>query len=405
MKINKILSCLIAVALVANAALPAFSAAKRDVNDPVLREIINELSKKMPKFIDKYGETVFVEDEPITRGSLISAIYEYDKRTKSTSSGAVAGDSGKVSITRQEFDTLKTKVASIEKKASETPSASKLDITRQEFDTLRTKVTSIEKKTAASSKPDITRQEFDALRTKVTSIEKTSASSAKPDSVSLIASIEPNMPTLLDKNLKNSKVFKELQQQVADAGKSTNTTGASSASITALNKEIESINKQLASLSDRINTASLAADKGSSKTASASQKELTELKKTLVQIQTSYVTLSKRIDELDSKTTVASTQSGNTTASGADLTYINQQLRDIRKTVSDVPSLGDMRKEINRSQNQTQADIERIEKRLNNISQGSSSSYSQDESKGSNGSTIATISLGITMIAALFVAR
>ena len=70
----------------------------------------------MPKFIDKYGETVFVEDEPITRGSLISAIYEYDKRTKSTSSGAVAGDSGKVSITRQEFDTLKTKVASIEKK-------------------------------------------------------------------------------------------------------------------------------------------------------------------------------------------------------------------------------------------------------------------------------------------------
>ena len=176
-------------------------------------------------------------------------------------------------------------------------------------------------------------------------------------------------------------------------------------SITALNKEIESINKQLASLSDRINTASLAADKGSSKTASASQKELTELKKTLVQIQTSYVTLSKRIDELDSKTTVASTQSGNTTASGADLTYINQQLRDIRKTVSDVPSLGDMRKEINRSQNQTQADIERIEKRLNNISQGSSSSYSQDESKGSSGSTIATISLGITMIAALFVAR
>lgn len=378
MKTNKILSCLIAAALICNVASPAFSAAKRDVNDPVLREIINELSKKMPKFIDKYGETVFVEDEPITRGSLISAIYEYDKRIKGAAGAVAAESAGKTSITRQEFDALKNKVAAIEKKTPDTA--------------------------AVSAKAEITRQEFDVLRNKVTTIEKTPPSSGgKIDSIALMATLEPNMPALIDKNLKNSKAFKDLQQQVAVSGKST---GASPASVTAFNKEMEEINKKLDSLTERVNTASLEKDKASSKVTSASQKELTDIKKTLMQIQTSYVALSKRIDELDSKTAYASSSPKSGESSGTELTYINKQLNDIRKTVSDVPSVGEMRKEIDRSKNQTQADIERIEKRLNNISKNSpSASYSEEESKGNSGATIATISLGITMIAALFVAR
>ena len=53
-KTKKFFSWLAAAAVICNAFTPSFATAKRNVNDPVLREIINELSKKMPKFIDKY---------------------------------------------------------------------------------------------------------------------------------------------------------------------------------------------------------------------------------------------------------------------------------------------------------------------------------------------------------------
>lgn len=394
MKINKLLSCLIAAALIVNAS-PVFSAAKRDVNDPVLREIINELSKKMPKFIDKYGETVFVEDEPITRGALISAIYEYDRRAGG-GAAAVPETSSKVSITRQEFDSLRNKVASLEKTSS-----------------------------------------------------SRTASGGNADVVTLIANLEPNMPMLLDNSLKNSKVFKELQQQVLAGGGakggtvlsatvtkditnlntrldtlakkidstalkvdsiSTANAGGTKGSVSyaAVSKDIDEINEKIEVLSKRIDTAQAGSTSGSKVAASGvTKKEMEDLRKTLIQIQTSYVALSKRVDEVDSRPVVASGGS----SSGADVSHINKQLSDIRKTVAGVPSTSDIKREIDRSKNQTQSDIERIERRLNSLSRNyaSSESSSQSSSSGEKGSggaaTIATISLGITMIAALFVAR
>jgi len=335
-KINKILSLLAAAALLSTSLSPAFSAAKRDVNDPVMREIINELAKKMPKFIDRYGETVFVEDEPITRGTLLQAIYEYDKKTKGT--------------------------------AADTPvPVAVVSITRQEFDDLKGKVTALQKQPAAPAKASL-------------------------DTDSILAEIKPNMPQLLDNSLKSSKVFKDLQQQVAANAKNSGTS-AQAASVT---QDLNDINARLDNLSQKIS--GMSAGSTAKGAVQPSQKEIAELKNTLAQIQSNYVALSKRIDEIDSRAAYA----GASSAGAADVTNISRQLSEIKKTVADVPTTTDIRKEISRSQSQTQSDINRIEQKLNSMSKGTSSSGS---SSSKSGATIATISLGITMIAALFVAR
>lgn len=399
---KKIMSWLLAAAIICNAVSFSFAAAKRDVNDPVLREIINELSKKMPKFIDKYGETVFVEDEPITRGALISAIYEYDRRTKSSNDAS--------------------------------PSAGVSQITRQEFDSLKTKVTTLEKSGVSAKTAPV------------------KASSGSVDMVALIADLEPNMPMILDNSLNNSKVFKTLQQQVASGGKTTNVNYASnkdvtdintkldlltkrvttaetnlasgtktstkdaasyaavSKDITSINAKIEDLSKRLGSAETNIASASSASSKNSKvqPVSAPSQKEIDDLKNSLNQIQQSYVKLSKRVDELNDRPVLAASASDKS-SSDVDLNYINRQLSDIKKTVASVPTSSEIKNEINRSKNQTQSDIDRIERRLNNLSAVSSSrssaSSSSESSGGGSGTTIATISLGITMIAALFVAR
>lgn len=389
-KTKKFFSWLAAAAVICNAFTPSFAAAKRDVNDPVLREIINELSKKMPKFIDKYGETVFVEDEPITRGALISAIYEYDRRTKPSAAAAVSG--GTLQVQRQEFDSLKAKVASLEKGKSQASSAK-------------------------------------------------APSSGKVDMVALIAELQPNMPVLLDNSLNSSQVFKSLRQQVADASsgkqayasvkevKEINTkiehlakrvasaedsisgdaksSSKETASYASVSKDISEMNSKLEKLSKRVDFAEskLSAASPNSKMQSfASQKEINELKNTLNQIQQSYVKLSKRVDALNDVSFGVSASGKE--LSDNDMSYIHRQLSDIKKTVSLVPTSAEMKNEINRNKNQTQADIERIEKRLNSISTASrASSSAGGSSGGGSGAAIATISLGITMLAALFAAR
>jgi hypothetical protein len=56
-----------------NIQLSLCFAAKRDVQDPVLREIINNFGNKIPKFTNKYGYSVFVQDGSVTRADLITA--------------------------------------------------------------------------------------------------------------------------------------------------------------------------------------------------------------------------------------------------------------------------------------------------------------------------------------------
>ncbi|MDR1941548.1 MAG: hypothetical protein LBQ47_04405 [Endomicrobium sp.] len=339
MKINKFLSWALTAALLFNAS-PVFSVvAKRDVKDPVLREIISELSGKVPKFIDKYGETLFVEDEAVTRGALLSALYEYDKRLKDSGIASESGSSPAVpAVSRQEFDNLKSKLLSLEK---------------------------------TSSKP---------------------AAAPRTDIASLISELDPNMPSLLDKNLKNSKVFRDLQKQVASAS-SQQQQPASSTSYAALSGEINDINKRIDALAKKINSAS------SSSYPSASNAEVEELKKTLLQIQKNYVALSGRIDDIKYASSLPQPDS----SSSADTRSIYNRLDAMKNIVDEVPAVtSSLQKEITKTRNQTQSDIDRIERRLNNLSKSSSKGSSGGSSSAS---TIATISLGLTMVAALFAAR
>jgi len=445
-KINKILSLLSTAALLAASSSPAFSAAKRDVNDPVLREVINELSKKMPKFIDKYGETVFVEDEPITRGTLIQAIYEYDKRAGGAAAPASGEQQSGSLITRQEFDDLKSRVASLRKQQSAAPEKATIDTAAvmaeiqpnmpqlvdsslknsKVYKELQQQIANAKNAGGAVApakldsaaimaevQPNMPQlldaslknsKVFKELQQQVASANAKNADAAvapaKLDSAAIMAEVQPNMPQLLDASLKNSKVFKELQQQVSANAKSK----GGSAATASITKDLDDINDRLDSLSQKVNSIDTGTLKASSsKSASPSQKEITELKNTLAQIQSNYVTLSKRIDDLDSKADFAGASSAASIKTGADVNNINRQLSEIKRTVADVPTTTDVRKEITKSQSQTQADIDRIEKKLNSMSKGTASSSSGSSSK--SGATIATISLGITMLAALFVAR
>jgi hypothetical protein len=224
-------------------------AAKRDVQDPVLKEIINEIGSKIPKFTNKYGESVFVQDGTVTRGDFITALYEYNK----TSKGAPTIPAGMntQAISKKEFDVLKNKVALLEKK--DLPSNEK--------------------------KKDNT------------------------DIVKLISNLEPNMPMLLDNSLKNSKVFNELQQQVK--GEKRYDDGKSKGSPTST-KGLEEIRKMLSrlesdyfSISQKVDELS-SFDYASERIGKNPKKELSEIKNTLSQLQSDYVSLSKRIDKLSS---------------------------------------------------------------------------------------------------------
>ena len=88
-------------ALLGISCAPIFAQPKKDVSDPVLNEILTFFSHRMPRFINQHGQDVFVADDPVTRGGLISAMYEYDRSLKFAP--------------KQDVAELKEKVASIEK--------------------------------------------------------------------------------------------------------------------------------------------------------------------------------------------------------------------------------------------------------------------------------------------------
>ena len=108
---NKLISCFLAAVMIFANSSFVFSADKKDVADPVLKEMISELSTTMPRFINKYGSNVFVSDEQITRASLIQALYEYNKNRASSGSAAPVSNIGFVS--KDDFNLLKNKVSAL----------------------------------------------------------------------------------------------------------------------------------------------------------------------------------------------------------------------------------------------------------------------------------------------------
>ncbi|MDD5021185.1 MAG: hypothetical protein PHR82_03490 [Endomicrobiaceae bacterium] len=329
---KKQISIMLSLSIMLLSGTPLFSADKKDVADPILKEVINELSPKMPRFVDKYGPSIFVSDEQVTRAGLILALYEYDKRNSVASLSANF-------VSKRDFDLLSTRLSFIEKSGG-----------------------------------------------------KSSGSGSSVDMIKLMNDLDPNMPMLLDNNLANSKVFKDLQKKVDMMGLSASSGSGQSVPNVALVNMKTDINN----LSKRIETFEMSS-KSTNYTGKPS-KELDELKLSFAQIQKSYVNIAKRIDELENRPMMVSAKDG-IKVSDAQIEGLNAKINSIKKTVSSIPTNDYVKAEISK----TSQDVKRLERKIDEI-ESSGGSVGISESKSSTG-TFAKISLGITMIAALFVAR
>lgn len=331
---KKQISVMVSLAIILVSGTPLFSADKKDVADPVLKEVINELSPKMPRFIDKYGPNIFVSDEQVTRAALLLALYEYDKRNSAASLSANF-------VSKKDFDLLNTRLSVIEKSGPAGKSSA--------------------------------------------------ATGTSVDMIKLMNDLDPNMPMLLDNNLANSKVFKDLQKKVDMMGLASSS-GSGQQPVS--NVAMVNMKTDISNLSKRIEAFEM-----SSKSAGSvkSSKELDDLKLSFAQIQKSYVNIAKRLDELENKPLTASSSDGR--ISNAQIEALNAKINSIKNEVSDIPTNNNMKSEINK----TSADVKRLEKKINEL-ESSGVSAGSGESKSSTG-TFAKISLGLTMVAALFVAR
>ena len=444
---KKFISSFVALVLVFNVSV-CFSAEKKDVTDPVLREMINSLSTKMPKFINQYGASVFVEDEKITRGALIRALYEYDKKTSGGAPvSSVAAGVEDTGLTKKQYTALSNRISALERNSAST--------------------------TGGKAKQSV---------------------SGSVDIIAVMNDLEPNMPMLLDNTLAQSKVFKALQRKVALVSAGSNSSGSGTFAnddsvlsksdtknilavrkeIAALNKkidkfelelaasgvstandkksknkksktkdstidsnELEEMNAKLAqiqksyiAMSKKVNALELASSndsttndkksknkKSKTKDSTIDSNELEEMKAKLTQIQKSYVAMSKRVNELETTqqsltaSSYASPTGKGTGLTNAQVKNINSQIASIKKTVANIPTNDYVDAEIQKANVQTAKDIKRIENRLNNLKRSGNfvESESKDTESSSEGSsktgTIAKISLGLTMIAALFIAR
>ena len=332
---KKQISVMVSLAIILVSGTPLFSADKKDVADPVLKEVINELSPKMPRFIDKYGPNIFVSDEQVTRSALLLALYEYDKRNSAASLSA-------------NF------------------------VSKKDFDLLNTRLSVIEKSGPAGKSP--------------------ASAGTSVDMIKLMNDLDPNMPMLLDNNLANSKVFKDLQKKVDMMGLASSS-GSGQQPVS--NVAMVNMKTDISNLSKRIEAFEM-----SSKSAGSNvkpSKELDDLKLSFAQIQKSYVNIAKRLDELENKPLMASSSDGR--ISNAQIEALNAKINSIKNEVSDIPTNNNMKSEINK----TSADVKRLEQKINEL-ESSGVSAGSGASKSSTG-TFAKISLGLTMVAALFVAR
>lgn len=402
---NKLISCfLTAVMIFANISFVQ-AAEKKDVSDPVLKEMISELSSTMPRFINKYGANVFVSDEQITRGALIQALYEYNKNNKSSSApSAISSNTNIGFVSKDDFNLLKNKVAALEKKS-----------------------------VGGSGSASV---------------------SSNLDMIQLMNDLEPNMPMLLDNSLQNSKVFKDLQKKVDSkvvtatvggaagagvslaqldsikndianltqkydtlstaltAGKDSKMSSSQvSANISVLQKEVANINTKLASLQESVKTSGVQSN-GKVNLSSTQQQEIKDLsaeveslKKSVIQAQKSYVDVAKRVNSLEDRPVVSSSGS---TASSSQIGYLESKINSIKKTVDSIPTNEEVQSQISKSNSKTSTDIKKIENRLNELEKNKSSykgSSGSGSSSGSSAGTITKISLGLTLVAALFIAR
>jgi methyl-accepting chemotaxis protein len=219
---------------------------KNDISDPVLQQIIQSFSGRMPRFIDKHGKSIFVADESMTRGSLLAALYEYDKSLKSSPAASAASG-----VSRREFDDLKNKLNLISNGDS-----------------------------------------------------GGSGGAAGGDIVQIINALEPNMPTLLDSTLAKSKTFNDLKKELArvEAGGGPAVSEATSLSDDSKNTLL-SLQQDMKDVKHRIDSLSVITAKTSA--ASAEISSSAEVKRSLARAENDISELKAKIKGLENETAEA----------------------------------------------------------------------------------------------------
>ena len=407
----------------ASSLFSAESIKMNDVADPVLQEVINSFMSKTPRFITSIGNNVFVADAPINRKSLLMVLYEYNKSLKIPSANEL--------VTKNEFDEFSAKILSGKYLASQKNSSQNLDIT------------------------------------------------------SIIQSLEPNMPTLLNNSLSRSSVYNELRNDVANINEEINVLKNSSSTGQVVNgKPLNNnanyiaIENELAKTQADFNSIKIKIDSLESKLKTNSKptnqfsikdEELSNLKTSLSNLETKVLTLLSRLDNYEKiskirtnsnttlntdnnaefeaiKTQLSKLEANNNKVFSIqnELSQIKDQLSKLDKTqqsnqstdysnssqidniksdelknrlykletenakiLSDLkndnassikPSL-ELKTEISRTQN----DVEEIKRRIGAIE--SDATISGKEQTTSDKSTLTKLSVGLSLVAALFIAR
>ena len=275
---NKLISCLLAAIMILCNSSFVQSAEKKDVSDPVLREIISELSTTMPRFINKYGANVFVSDGQITRSDLIQALYEYNKN-KSSNSSSTSTQTNIGFVSKEDFNLLKTKVSALEKKSIGTT------------------------KTTGSSV------------------------SSNMDIIQLMNDLEPNMPMLLDNSLQNSKVFRDLQKKVDS--RSVTVGGSSVAQSSGISEaQLENIKNDISSLGQKYEalSAALTSNKDSKMSSAQVSSNITLLQKEIAGINVKLAGLQESV-----KNSSSAEQTKNN-----DIVSMKQEIVDLKAKVSSI---------------------------------------------------------------------
>jgi tetrahydromethanopterin S-methyltransferase subunit G len=196
----------------------------------------------------------------------------------------------------------------------------------------------------------------------------TAAAVAKVDISQIINDLQPNMPTLLDSSLNASKVFAQFKNSMASR------------------QEFDELKEKVEGLTPE----------GKQTRAQSKDTEMSQLKNDVIR-------LSKKLDDIDKKTAAAA--GFNISDKTKDANEMTQLKRDITLLAK---RIDDMEKKSNKpvadvAVKQPVIDVDRINKRLSDLE---SKKYSAAaDSLQSSSDMLKKISIGLSMVAALFVAR
>ncbi|MCX5778913.1 MAG: hypothetical protein NTU66_06845 [Elusimicrobia bacterium] len=348
--------------LVGTLIVPSLSAAnKQDVTDPVLQEIIASFSPRMSRFIDKHGPDLFVSDEGVTRASLMMALYEYDKSVKVGPTREYAS--------KLELADLKSRLAILEKSAS---ASGRL----------------------ASNNREITQ---------------------------MVNELTPVMPTLLDSSLNNSQVFTKLKNDVlanqSSGGAVAGKPGENPLGLAELTRRVDQLDRNTA-LSHQ------------SMTGNEKSVEITELVRRVASIEQSMSShspvstqsapvageiseLSRRVARVEQSMVSQPGIAVKNIPTAAEVTELSRRVVLLEKSspaASSSSAKGGVDEsvfndEIQKTRLQEKRDIAKLEKRLGEVERVSYSGKSSGDETKHYSSLLTKVSFGLSMLAALFIAR